>query len=145
MWPAWLSIFIRMCDLGCVGRVRVGSDFGAQAAVVALDLRALLPQGHAALRFVDTVRRLDMSAFEAVYRDDGVGRPPFDPRPMLALILYCRSKGFTSSRQVAAACRDDIGARVITGNRYPDRSTVDRFLSTHAAAIQAVLAQSVRL
>ena len=86
-----------------------------------------------------------MSGFDAVYRDDGVGRPPFDPRAMLALVLYCRSKGFTSTRQVAAACRDDIGARVIMGNRYPDRSTIDRFLSTHAAAIQAVLGQSIRL
>jgi transposase len=112
---------------------------------MAPDLRALLPQGHEAFRFVETVRRLDMSAFDAVHRDDSVGRPPFDPRPMLALILYCRSKGFISTRQVAAACRDDIGARVIMGNRYPDRSTIDRFLSTHAAAIQGVLAQSIRL
>jgi transposase len=86
-----------------------------------------------------------MSAFQAAYRGDGVGRPPFDPRPMLGLILYCRSKGFTGSRQVAAACHDDIGARVIMGNRCPDRSTIDRFLGMHAAAIRAVLSQSVRL
>jgi transposase len=55
--------------------------------VVAADLRALLPRGHEAFRFVETVRRLDMSGFDAVYRDDGVGRPPFDPRPMLAVVL----------------------------------------------------------
>jgi transposase len=121
------------------------SDFGTQPAVMSLDARDLLPSDHSAFEFVEVVQQLDMSAFVAAYRDDGRGRPPFDPRVMLALIMYCRSKGIMSGRDVAAACYDDLGARMITGNRYPDRSTVDRFLGTHRAAIRGLLAQTVRL
>ena len=121
------------------------SDFGGQPAALALDVRDLLPRDHAAYVFIETVKQLDMSAFVAAYREDGRGRPPFDPRVMLALIMYCRSKGLMSGRDVAAACFDDLGARMITGNRYPDRSTVDRFLKTHSAAIVGLLAQTVRL
>src|SRR5262245_34590635 len=123
----------------------MGSDFGNQPAVVALDVRDLLPSDHSAFEFIEVVGQLDMSGFAEAYREDGCGRPPFDPRVMLALIMYCRSKGIMSGRGVAAACRDDLGARVITGNRYPDRSTVDRFLATHGAAIRGVFAQTVRL
>lgn len=121
------------------------SDFGAQPAVMTLDARDLLPADHSAFEFIETVKQFDMSGFAAAYREDGRGRPPFDPRVMLALIMYCRSKGIMSGRDVAAACYDDLGARVITGNRYPDRSTVDRFLGTHRDAIRGLLAQTVRL
>jgi transposase len=128
-------------------RSEVGAGWAQQSALLTLpvDARALLPDGHAAFVFVDLVRQLDVSALEGAYRADGRGRPPFDPRVMLALLLYCRSKGIMSGRDVAAACYDDLGARVITGNRYPDRSTVDRFIATHAAAIRGLLPQTLRL
>jgi transposase len=128
-----------------MSRTWLGSDWGKQPALVAMDARALLPPGHAAFGFLEAVQQLDMSAFQVPYRDDGRGRPPFDPRVMLALILYCRSTGIMSGRAVAAACYDDLGARMITGNRYPDRSTVDRFIGTHRTATEGLLAQTLRL
>lgn len=110
-----------------------------------VDARALLPADHQVWDWLGLVDELDLSAFEAAYRADGLGRPPFHPRVMLALILYCRSKGLMSGRQVAAACYDDLGARVITGNRYPDKSTIDRFLDRHAVALTALLPQTLRI
>ncbi len=77
------------------------------------------------------VEELDLSAFESAYRADGRGRPPFHPRMMLALLLYCRCKGIMSGRDVAAACGDDLGARIIMGGQRPNRSTVDRFVRVH--------------
>jgi transposase len=91
------------------------------------------------------VDELDLSEFTGVYRADGKGRPPYAPKVMLTLILYCRSKGLMSGREVAAACHDDLGARIITGNRYPDRSTVDKFLVRHAVALKGLLAQTLRI
>lgn len=105
----------------------------------------MLPTDHRVWDWLALVDELDLSAFETAYRADGRGRPPFHPRVLLALILYCRSKGFMSSRQVAAACYDDLGARAITGNRYPNKSTIDRFLDRHAAAINALLPQTLRI
>jgi hypothetical protein len=64
---------------------------------------------------------------------------------MLTLILYSRIKGYMSCREVAAACYDDLGARLITGNRYPSHEAVNNFLDTHAAAIRGLLPQTLRL
>lgn len=126
-------------------RVLLGSDFGTQPAILALDARDQLPAGHVVFGLIENMRRFDMSAFEVAYRLDGVGRPPYDPRVIVTLLLYCRMKGITSTRGVAMACCDDLGAMLITGGRHPDRSTLDRFVETHAEAIKALLAQTLRL
>ena len=64
---------------------------------------------------------------------------------MLALIIYCRGKKLASGREIEGACYDDLGARLITGNRYPTRTVIDRFLKVHARALRGLLAQTLRL
>lgn len=123
----------------------IGSAQGEQLAVLPLDFRDALPEDHAAWAFMRFVDELDISAFEAAYRADGVGRPPYAPKSILALLFYCLSKQIRSSRAIAAACRDDIGARVIMGNRFPDRSVLDRFLTVHAVALKKLFPQTLRL
>ena len=127
-----------------MSRAWVAQDAG-QVALLPVDVRDLLPADHLVFGILAAVEQFDLSGFEAAYRGDGRGRPPYHPRVMVALLLYCRAKGLLSSRQVAAACRDDLGARLITGNRYPDRSTVDRFLDVHGAAVRGLLPQTLRL
>lgn len=105
----------------------------------------MLPPDHDAFAFQALVDGLDLAGFEAAYRADGQGRPPYSPKVMLALVLYCRSKHLVSARQVAAACQDDLGAQLITGNRRPHRSTIDRFLAVHGKAVKALLAQTLRI
>jgi len=128
-----------------VTRAWIDGDQVDQPALLAVDVRDLLPVGHRVWDVLELVAELDVSAFVAAYRADGRGRRPYDPRMMLALVVYCRGKGICSGRGIEAACHDDLGARVITGNRYPDRATVDRFLDTHAQAIRALLPQTLRL
>lgn len=94
---------------------------------------------------LDIVGRFDLSGFRAAYRSDGVGHPPYDPAMMVALIFYCHVKGVRSGRAIAAACHDDIGCRIITGNRFPHSSTVNDFVSVHAAALCALLPQTLRM
>jgi transposase len=122
-----------------------GRGGAGQLAVLAVDERDRLPVDHLAWDVLKLVDELDLSAFEAAYRADGRGRPPYDPKMMLALIVYGRSKKLFSGRELAAACYDDLGARVITGNQYPDRSVLDRFLSTHGPAMCQLLVQTLRL
>jgi transposase len=126
-------------------RAWISSDQGDQLAMLPIDARDLLPADHRAWDVLEQVAELDLSAFTAAYRANGQGRPPYDPAMMLALIIYCRGKSICSGRGIEAACHDDLGARVITGNHYPDRATVDRFLDTHAQAIRALLPQTLRL
>lgn len=126
-------------------RVWTSGDPLTQTAMVALDVRQMLPADHRAFETIKMVGEFDLSGFRAAYRADGKGRPPYDPRMMLTLILYCRAQGKMSSREVAAACYDDLGARLITGNRYPSHETINNFLDTHAAAIRGLLPQTLRL
>jgi transposase len=114
-------------------------------ALLPVDVAALLPADHLVFDILVQVGELDLGQFEAAYRADGRGRAPYHPRVLVALILYCRAKGLMSGREVAGACHDDLGARLITGNRYPDRSTIDRFLDVHAVAVKALLPQTLRL
>jgi hypothetical protein len=53
------------------------------------DMREWLPEGHLALFIVDLVSELDLSGIERVYEaKDNRGRAGFDPRMMVALLLY---------------------------------------------------------
>jgi hypothetical protein len=64
---------------------------------------------------------------------------------MVALLLYCASKGHYEAKDIQTACRDDLGCRVITGNRFPDDGTIGRFRNRHALALRGLLPQSLRL
>ena len=67
-------------------RTWVDSDLAEQPALLAVDARDLLPAGHAAFEFIETVKNFEMSEFAAAYRIDGVGRPPFDSKAMSAAV-----------------------------------------------------------
>jgi transposase len=83
---------------------------------------------------LDIVEHLDLSAYEDNYRADGQGGAAYPPSNLVALLLYCYSKGVRSSRHIEQACWDDVGCRVITANRRVDHSTVARFVRRHRAA-----------
>ncbi|MEW8450447.1 MAG: transposase, partial [Candidatus Thiodiazotropha sp.] len=43
---------------------------------------------------------LDLSAFDQQYQNDFTGRPAYDPKLLLKIIILAYSKGITSSRQI---------------------------------------------
>jgi transposase len=45
---------------------------------------------------------IDLSAFDARYRNDETGAPAYDPAILLKIILYAYSRGITSSRKGVA-------------------------------------------
>jgi transposase len=63
-------------------------------------MRDWLPEGHLAWFVIELVDELDLRKFVAVYRQDGRGRPPFDPAVMVALLVYSYCVGVRSSRQI---------------------------------------------
>jgi len=113
--------------------------------LLAVDVRDELPADHLAWAVLEAAGELDMSLFEAAYRIDGRSRPPYDPRAILALIMYCAQKKMRSGQEIADACCDDIGARVIMGGARPHVSTLNRFQDVHADAIRALLPQTLRM
>ncbi|MFL5902264.1 MAG: hypothetical protein ACJ76Q_00405 [Solirubrobacteraceae bacterium] len=64
------------------------------------DPRDWLPEGHLAWFMLETVEQLDLAPFYASYRQDGWGRAAFEPRMMIALLLYAYARGERSSRGI---------------------------------------------
>ena len=82
---------------------------------------------------LDLVDRLDLSGFERVYRADGSGGQPYDPRLMLVSVWWAYRQGVRSPGAIAQACHTQIPLRVLWGaTRTPSRSTVERFIQQHS-------------
>lgn len=90
-----------------------------------------LPKGHLARCVVEMVDVLDLSAFYACRRADGWGRAAYDPRMMVALLVYAYSTGTRSSRRIESRCIEDIAFRFIAANETPDHATIARFATDH--------------
>ena len=108
-------------------------------------LRDWLPEDHLAWFLIDAVAEIDLTAFLADYREDGWGRPAFDPEMMVALLLYAYAVGERSSRAIERRCREDVAFRVITANACPDHATIARFRERHEQALAGVFTEVLRL
>ncbi|WP_331730570.1 transposase (plasmid) [Kitasatospora sp. NBC_00070] len=91
------------------------------------------------------VEELDLSALEDSYRADGQGGAGYPPAVLVALLVYCYSKGIRSSRSIERACWDDLGCRIITANRAVDHSTIARFVQRHRDALTQLFVQVLAL
>lgn len=104
-----------------------------------------LPEGDLAYFVIDAVGQMDLSAFYLAYRRDGWGGAAYDPRMMVALLIYAYSVGERSSRRIERLCQRDIAFRVISGNSAPDHSTIARFRQGREEAISELFGQVIRL
>ena len=94
-----------------------------------------VPEDHLVWSVLEAVEQLDLSAFYAVYRADGHGRPAYEPSMMVSLLLYAYARGNRSSRQIERACVEDVAYRVVAANLVPDHSTIADFRCRHEAAL----------
>ena len=122
----------------------ISSDAG-HAFLLPQDIREWLPAEHLCWKTLDAVGKMDLSAFMAGYRPDGQGQAAYHPAVMVALVLYCYGKGIRSSRNIEAACWDDVGARIITANHRVDHATIARFIGRHRPAIDGLFVQVLAL
>jgi transposase len=116
-----------------------------QAFLLPPDLRDWLPSGHLAWFVLDVVDQLDLGPFLKAYRADGHGRAAYQPRMLLAVLLYGYCTGIRSSRQIERRCHEDIAFRVLAGNRTPDHVTIARFRVRHEQALAGLLVASLKL
>ncbi|HEX2312079.1 MAG TPA: transposase, partial [Vicinamibacterales bacterium] len=101
-------------------------------------LRDWVPEGHLVWTVLDAVAELDLSAIYADYRDDGRGRPAYEPSMMVALLMYSYARGNRSARGIERACVEDVAYRVVAGNLVPDHSTIAEFRCRHERALGEV-------
>jgi transposase len=104
-----------------------------------------LPEDHLAFFVRDAVDAIDLSKFCAGYRDDGWGGAAYEPKMMVALLLYAYCVGVRSSRQIERACAVDVAFRLLAANQRPDHSSIARFRQRHEQALKDLFVASLAL
>jgi Transposase and inactivated derivatives len=88
--------------------------------------------------------QLDLAEITSSYTSS-LGQPPFDPRLMVALLLYTYCNGIYSSRRIAKACRERVDFMSIVALDPPDFRTISDFRKRHLQALSALFAQVLKL
>jgi transposase len=109
------------------------------------DLREWLPEGHAAYFILDVLDELDLSEIYASYDSTKGGRPGFDPRLMLGLLLYGYCQGVASSRKIEKATYESVPFRMLAANQHPDHDTIAEFRRRHLSALCGLFVQVLHL
>jgi transposase len=90
-----------------------------------------VPADHVSRFIVMLVREsLDLGAIGGSYRSE-LGQPPFDPRPMTALLLHGYASGVYSSRRIAKASVERADFMMIVAGDPPDFRTISDFRKRH--------------
>jgi transposase len=72
---------------------------------------------------------LDLTVFDKRYANDETGRPAYDPRILLKVVLYGYYKGIISSRALAEACRRNVVFMALSADTRPHFTTLAGFVS----------------
>jgi transposase len=104
-----------------------------------------LPEGDLVYFLLDPVATLDLTPIFAHYERELRGQPPFHPRMMVALLLYCYATGTRSSRRIIRRCQTDLACRVIVGEDIPDFRTISDFRKIHLARLEALFVEVLKL
>src|SRR6187399_692606 len=104
-----------------------------------------LPEGDLVYFLLDTVATLDLTPIFDHYDRELRGQPPFHPRMMVALLLYCYATGTRSSRRIMRRCQVDVACRIIVGDDIPDFRTISDFRKTHLAHLEALFVEVLKL
>jgi transposase len=113
---------------------------------IAVDLaRQLLPGTfeHALNYLID--HELDLSGFDARYRNDLNGAPAYPPGMLLKVVLFAYSQGIVSSRGIERACREHITFIALSGDSTPHFTSIAAFVSHLGDDITKLFAQVLYL
>jgi transposase/cytochrome c5 len=104
-----------------------------------------LPEDHLARFVADLVDEvLDLAPILASYTEKR-GRPPYDPRLMVRLLIYGYTTGVRSSRAIERRCTDDVAFRYLAAGAGPDYRSISRFRARHLDALADIFTQSLHL
>jgi transposase len=79
---------------------------------------------------------LDMSVFDARYKNDTTGRLAYEPAMLLRVILSAYARGFTSSRQIERLCKENVVFIALSGDAQPHFTTIANFIAQMGDVIQ---------
>jgi transposase len=114
-----------------------------QPKLVPVDLaRQLLPGTfeHALNYLLDAI---DLSSFDARFRNDETGAPAYPPAMLLKVVLAAYAHGIVSSRGIEQVCQEHVTFIALCGDTTPHFTTIAHFVSTLGDDIARVFAAVV--
>ena len=110
-----------------------------QALLLPPDRREWVPDDDMVHFIIEATERIDLSSFKVNWK--GTGKAQYQPRMMLALLIYCYANGLFSSRRIERATHRDVGVRFVAADTHPDHDTIATFRRENSAAISEAFAQ----
>ena len=113
---------------------------------LAVDLqRQLLPGSfeYALNHLID--HELDLSSFDARFKNDETGAAAYPPAMLLKVVLFAYSQSIISSRDIEAVCRHHVTFIALSGDTQPHFTTIAAFVSRLADDIARVFTQVLYL
>ena len=112
-----------------------------QELLLPQSLREWVAENHLVYFVSDVVDQLDLSAVHAVYEEEKRGRPPYDPRLMMKLLVYGYCTGVYSSRRIQRRIQEDIPFKVLAAGNEPDFRTISDFRKIHIETLRNLFEQ----
>ena len=81
---------------------------------------------------------IDLSVFDARYRNDETGASAYHPSVLLKVVLLGYSRGLVSSRAIERACRENVVFMALSGDSAPHFTTLASFISKLSVEITAI-------
>ena len=114
-----------------------------QAYLLPPSAREVLGEDHVCFFLHRAVERLDLSAFEQGYVEEG--RAAYHPALLLKVWLYAYILGVTSSRRLEQRIREDLAFRYLAAGSQPDHWTLNEFRRRQARALNDVFTQVLEM
>jgi transposase len=96
------------------------------------------------VRFIwDCLGTIDITKIYEAYSIEG--KPAFEPRHMLGILIYAYSKGMRSSRIIAKACEEELPFRWIAGNLTPKHTAICRFRLKHTESFKTIFLEVLKI
>lgn len=92
---------------------------------------------------IEAVNEVPVESFRT--KKSASGSKQYEPRMMLALLIYCYSSGTFSSRRIERATYRDVGVRYLTANEHPDHDTICKFRRENFSAVAEAFLQTLCL
>ena len=81
------------------------------------------------------IDEIDLSVFDARYRNDETGASAYDPRVLLKIILFAYSRGIVSSRAIERLCRENVVMMALSADTQPHWTTIGDFVACSSEQI----------
>jgi transposase len=127
------------------GRPRLRTANREQIVFRAAPLDALIADDHPARIVWAYVEGLDLAPlYDRIKAVEGAaGRPPIDPKILMALWLYATVEGIGSARHLDQLCREHSAFQWIAGDVSTNYHTLADFRTDHVELLDGLLAKSV--